>query len=129
MIARRLKGAFENDFHCQAEELGAPAWRALSVAPRFRFGYMPPRDEGADTVIRYSPGLLERITRRLNDDELDIYLTVVETIVGAFLMDPARPDDEVIETIENELYEAGALALLAEVEAQALDDGHVAPLP
>lgn len=134
LIAERLTQAFRGDFGCAVAVVEAATWLLLPVEPRFRFGYMPPvpvTNVGDQFLVSLSAELIDRVTVDLDDDTLDAYLTAVEAFVGAHLMSPDKSSDETMRYVENELYEKApdALALMTEVEAQAIDAGIVARLP
>jgi hypothetical protein len=132
-IAERLERAFRDDFGCAVAVVTAETWQGLPLEPRFRFGYMPPvaiTNAGDSFVISVSAELIDRVTGDLDEFLLDQYLTAVEAFVGAHLMDPAESVDETIKRVEDQLYEQApeALALMSQVEANAIDAGIVSRL-
>lgn len=134
LIAERLERSFREDFQCAVSVVTAETWRGLPLEPRFRFGYMPPvpvTNVGDSFLVSVSAELIDEVTAGLDDELLDVYLTAVETFVGAHLMLPAESTDETVKRVEDDLYERApeSLELMTEVEANAIDAGIIPRLP
>lgn len=129
IIERRMTDLFGNTLACKLAVLSRREWRTLDTEPRFRFGYMPPTGPatGAPMLVSFAPALIDAVTASLSDDEFDIYLTAVETLVAAFFMRPGRTPDEVLRWVEDELMRQApsALELMTNIEMNALDNGTV----
>lgn len=132
-IEERLTRSFRDDFGCAVAVVQEVTWVDLPVAPRFRFGYLPPLpivSSGRQNLVCLCPELIDRVTAWLDDNTLDVYLTTVEAFVGAHLMSETETSDEVMARVAAELYEQApeALAMMTDVEATAIDDGIIACL-
>lgn len=128
-IAHRLLGSF-GDHECITVTIPMAAWQQI---PPWRFGWMPPLrgqrwpDGQSETVVVFSPELMSRVTESLDDDQLDTYLTVVETVVLAHLASPTTPSADLMRSVEDRIYAASpnALNLWSETDARAVDCGIV----
>lgn len=120
---------FGSTLDCRLAVLSRREWRILDIEPRFRFGYMPPTSPATEMpiLVSFAPELIDAVTASLSDNEFDIYLTAVETLVAAYLMKPGWTPDEVMRWVEDQLMNdaPSALELMTNIEMNALDDGTV----
>lgn len=134
LIAERLGRSFREVPGCSLAVVSADEWLRLPVEPRWRFGYLPPievTESGESWLVSVSPALIAEVTRELDEDLLDVYLTGLEALVLAHLMVEGESSEEAVKRVEDQLYEQApdALALMLSVEAEAIDRGVVPQLP
>lgn len=130
-IADRLVQLLTNELHVQVQIVGPLHWRGLDVEPRYRFGYAPPtRTPGQPITMTVCPEMIDSVTAHLTDDELELYLLAVESLLAWHLMSPTLSSDEVMRLLEDELLATapGCLRLMSATELQAIDNGIVASI-
>jgi hypothetical protein len=132
-IEDRLTELFRTELQQTTVSVDRGTWSQMPLAPRFRYGYMPPvpiTADGEQFVVTFCPELIDLVTAWLNEEELAIYLDALEAFVAGHLMAPEESSDEVMRRVEDELLDKApnALAFMTEVEVQAIDDGVVPKL-
>jgi hypothetical protein len=105
-IEDRLTELFRTELQQTTVSVDRGTWSQMPLAPRFRYGYMPPvpiTADGEQFVVTFCPELIDLVTAWLN---------------------------EVMRRVEDELLDKApnALAFMTEVEVQAIDDGVVPKL-
>jgi hypothetical protein len=134
VITRRLAGHILEDLRCATVTPSQASWAAYDLQGPYRFGWMPPvqvEDDVPALLVAFCPELLTSTTMWLDDEQLDTYLTVIETFIDGFVAYFKEPTDMVYQRVQNQLYEncPEALALVTAVELRALDEGLVRKAP
>jgi hypothetical protein len=131
-ISDRLVAYFRNELKIYSSNIARADWLNLPLYREFRFGWIPPVDLGEveieDSLIAIiSPEMIDAVTAHLEDDELDVYLTVIEMTVAAFVKDRGEEPEVIQRNLENLLWEQAphAIELRSRVELHAMDVGIV----
>lgn len=129
-ITHRLAEHILVDLRCAAVAPSKQSWVSYDLHAPYRFGWMPPVqviDDQPALLVSFCPELVAETTMWLSDEQLDTYLTVIESFIDALVAQFTEPPTEVYTRIQDVLYEKApeALALVSMVEARALDDGIV----
>lgn len=114
--------------HCSS--LPPEDWRALPLVPQYRFGWTPPFSINADgidvdVIVIISPQVIDEVTAHLDENDLEMYLTVIELAVGTYLQLRGLAPEAIERELEELLMAATALPLRSAVEMHALDAGIV----
>lgn len=133
-IIHRLASHILEDLRCAVVTPSKQSWSFYQLSAPYRFGWMPPVQVVDDTpalLVSFCPELIAETTAWLDDEQLDVYLTVVEAFIDAMVAQFSEPVAEVYHRVQNSLYETApdALALVSQVEVRALDDGIVPVAP
>lgn len=102
-----------------------------NVTMTYRFGWMPPVPEDLDEPLllmySYCPELLAAVTAHLDEDGLDLYLTVVEAFFDGWATPPVgdwdRDYHEVLDLLSR--HQPDIVRFKDQVELHALDAGIV----
>lgn len=132
LIRDRLVAYFRNELKIFSSNVARADWLNLPLHNQFRFGWIPPVDLGEaeveDNMIAIiSPEMIDAVTAHLEDVELDVYLTVIEMTVAAFVKHRGDDSEDIQRDLENLLWEQAphAIELRSQVELHALDVGIV----
>lgn len=104
------------------------AWQAFEINGSYRYGWAPPMPVDGDELcllVAFCPELIAATTQWLDDEQLDVYLTTVETYLDEFIEHFGEDTTVIRQRVDGELHDTvpEALDLLSEVEARALDAG------
>jgi hypothetical protein len=132
LIKHRLVAYFRDELHIYGSDIARDDWLSLPLHRMYRFGWIPPIDleevEVEDNLIAIiSSEMIAAVTEHLADDELDVYLNVIEMTVAAFVQHRGEPAEQIERELENLLWEQvpHAIELRSQVEMHALDVGIV----
>lgn len=99
------------------------------LGPHARFGvaWPMPWDDEPHLIVAFCPELIDRVTERLSEADLDAYLSAVEFLVDkqiSHIVDGLTREQAVVRA-EDDLNEiaGGSLVLLSDTQIAALDRG------
>lgn len=106
-IRTQLRAAIYN-LHCIPAAVTRQDWDGYDLPSRYRFGWLPPiplteGPEAGTYTVAFCPELLDEITKDLPDTQLEVYLTVLETLICYQLQDPAEPPDNAYRRAEDDM--------------------------
>ena len=141
LIQNRLDELFLGSAHAAVSAPDKESWESYPLPSQYRYGWLPPvkYDEPlapdalspvADLMVSYCPEIIAEQTVWLDDDGLDIYLSITETIILRHMTlmadEPDMSEEERTRRVEEEIIDALAstdhLSFYSEVQMRILDE-------